>query len=83
LAFRRERFIPNTLVHFHFDPEHKVQHRGHGLSSNCSGSAGEGTTLKVPLGTLFYDDAGEHIHDFARPNETIVIAKGRRGGCGN
>ncbi|MBB5318530.1 GTPase ObgE [Tunturibacter empetritectus] len=74
----------NTLVHFRFNPEHKAQRGGHGLGSNCSGYSGESTTLKVPVGTLLYDDAtGELIHDFARPNETIVIAKGGRGGRGN
>jgi GTP-binding protein len=74
----------NTLVHFRFNPEHKAQRGGHGLGSNCSGNAGEHTTLKVPVGTLLYDDqTGELIHDFAHPNETIVIAKGGRGGRGN
>jgi GTPase len=74
----------NTLVHFRYNPEHKAQRGGHGLGSNCSGYAGESATLKVPVGTLLYDDAtGELIHDFARPNETIVIAKGGRGGRGN
>ena len=74
----------NTLVHFRFNPEHKAQRGGHGLGSNCSGQAGEHTTLKVPVGTLLYDDqTGELVHDFAYPNETIVIAKGGRGGRGN
>jgi GTPase len=74
----------NTLVHFRFNPEHKAQRGGHGLGSNCSGYAGEHATLKVPVGTLLYDDeTGELIHDFAHPNETIVIAKGGRGGRGN
>ena len=74
----------NTLVHFRFYPEHKAQRGGHGLGSNCSGQSGEHTTLKVPVGTLLYDDqTGELIHDFAHPNETIVIAKGGRGGRGN
>ena len=74
----------NTLVHFRFNPEHKAQRGGHGLGSNCSGYAGEPVTLKVPVGTLLYDDqTGELIHDFARANETIVIAKGGRGGRGN
>jgi GTPase len=74
----------NTLVHFRFNPEHKAQRGGHGLGSNCSGYAGESTTLKVPVGTLLFDDAtGELIHDFAHPNETLVIAKGGRGGRGN
>src|SRR6266478_6148279 len=74
----------NSLVHFRFNPEHTAQRGGHGLGSNCSGQAGEHTTLKVPVGTLLYDDhTGELIHDFAHPNETIVIAKGGRGGRGN
>src|ERR1700734_1008837 len=74
----------NTLVHFRFNPEHKAQRGGHGLGSNCSGYAGESTTLKVPVGTLLFDDTtGELIHDFAHPNETLVIAKGGRGGRGN
>ena len=74
----------NTLVHFRFNPEHKAQRGGHGLGSNCSGYAGEPVTLKVPVGTLLYDDqTGELVHDFARANETIVIAKGGRGGRGN
>src|SRR5271163_4086613 len=74
----------NTLVHFRFNPEHKAQRGGHGLGSNCSGYQGESITLKVPIGTLLYDDeTGALIHDFSRPNEEIVIARGGRGGRGN
>ncbi|MDP9038322.1 MAG: GTPase ObgE [Acidobacteriota bacterium] len=74
----------NTLVHFRFNPEWKADRGGHGLGSNMSGSTGEPTTLKVPVGTMVYDDeTGELIHDFARPGETIVIARGGRGGRGN
>src|SRR6202012_2834685 len=74
----------NTLVHFRFNPEHKSERGGHGLGSNMSGYAGEHTILKVPVGTLLYDDdTGELIHDFAHPNDEIVIAKGGRGGRGN
>lgn len=74
----------NTLVHFRFNPEHKSQRGGHGLGSNCSGYSGEPTILKVPVGTILYDDiTGEMIHDFVRPNDQIVIARGGRGGRGN
>jgi GTP-binding protein len=74
----------NTLVHFRFNPEHKSQRGGHGLGSNCSGQAGEHTVLQVPVGTMLYDDdTGELVHDFARPNESVVIARGGRGGRGN
>jgi GTP-binding protein len=40
--------------------------------------------LEVPVGTLLYDEeSGELIHDFANPNDAIVIARGGRGGRGN
>ena len=74
----------NTLIHFRFNPEHKSQRGGHGLGSNCSGFQGEPTVLQVPVGTLVYDDlTNELVHDFTEPNETIVVAKGGRGGRGN
>lgn len=74
----------NTLVHFRFNPEHKAKRGEHGMGSNCSGESAEHLTLKVPVGTLLYDDdTGELVHDFAHPDETIVIAKGGRGGRGN
>jgi GTP-binding protein len=74
----------NTLVHFRFNPEWKSERGGHGLGSNMSGAAGEHTILKVPVGTLVYDDdTGELLHDFTRPNDELVIAKGGRGGRGN
>ena len=80
----RSSLSHNTLVHFRFNPEWKSQRGGHGLGSKMSGYAGKHTTLNVPIGTLLYDDdTGELIHDFAHPNEEIVIARGGRGGRGN
>ena len=74
----------NTLVHFRFNPEHKSGRGQHGMGSNMSGHAGEPVILQVPIGTLVYDeDTGELLHDFTHPNETIVIARGGRGGRGN
>jgi GTP-binding protein len=74
----------NTLVHFRFNPEWKSERGGHGLGSNMSGAAGEHEILKVPVGTLvFDDDTGALLHDFRYPNEEIVVAKGGRGGRGN
>ncbi|MBS1816143.1 MAG: GTPase ObgE [Acidobacteria bacterium] len=74
----------NTLVHFRYNPEYKGERGGHGEGSNCSGTTGKPTELKVPVGTmLFDDDTGTLIHDFLHEGETIVIAKGGRGGRGN
>ncbi len=80
----RSSLSHNTLVHFRFNPEWKSERGGHGLGSNMSGTTGEPTVLSVPVGTLIYDeDTGELLHDFATPNDEIVIARGGRGGRGN
>jgi len=74
----------NTLVHFRFNPEHKADRGRHGEGSNCTGSDGEDIVLKVPVGTSLYDEeTSELVHDFARPDERLVIARGGRGGRGN
>jgi GTPase len=74
----------NTLVHFRFNPEYKAERGRHGEGSNRTGRHGEGIVLKVPVGTLVFDEeTGELVHDFAEPNERIVIARGGRGGRGN
>lgn len=74
----------NTLIHFRYNPEHKAERGRHGEGSNCSGREGEDAILKVPVGTVVYDEtSGELIHDFQHPNERIVLAHGGRGGRGN
>jgi len=74
----------NTLIHFRYNPEHKGQRGQHGMGSNCSGSDGNSVILQVPVGTALYDqDTGELIHDFSESDDSLVIAKGGRGGRGN
>ncbi len=74
----------NTLVHFRFNPEYKAQRGRHGEGSNKTGADGTDVVLKVPVGTIVYDDAsGQRVHDFSRPDERLVIARGGRGGRGN
>src|ERR1700749_2355955 len=74
----------NTLVHFRFNPEYKAERGRHGEGANKTGREGEDIVLKVPVGTLVYDDeTGELLHDFSRTDERIVIAHGGRGGRGN
>ena len=74
----------NTLVHFRFNPEYKAQRGRHGEGSNKTGREGADVLLKVPVGTILYDDdTDEKVHDFSRPDERIIVAKGGRGGRGN
>jgi GTPase len=74
----------NTLMYFRFNPEHKGERGEHGMGSNCTGREGKDVVLKVPVGTQLYDaETGELVHDFATPDERVVIAKAGRGGRGN
>lgn len=74
----------NTLIHFRFNPEHKADRGRHGEGSNCTGKEGDDLVLQVPVGTSVFDDeTGELVHDFERPDERVIIARGGRGGRGN
>jgi len=74
----------NTLVHFRFNPEYKADRGRHGEGSNKTGRDGGDIVLKVPVGTIVYDDeTGEKVFDFSHSDQRIVIARGGRGGRGN
>ena len=74
----------NTLVHFRFNPEYKAERGRHGEGSNRTGREGEDIVLKVPVGTIVYDqDSDERLHDFSRADERMCVARGGRGGRGN
>ncbi len=74
----------NTLVHFRFNPECKAERGRHGEGSNRTGREGQCVTLKVPVGTILYDDeTGERVHDFSRVDDRVIVARGGRGGRGN
>src|SRR5512143_2804523 len=74
----------NTLIHFRYNPEYKAERGRHGEGSNCKGSDGQDVILKVPVGTIVYDETnGEVVHDFQGPDERVIVARGGRGGRGN
>src|SRR5579863_1428206 len=74
----------NTLVHFRFKPEYRAQGGRHGEGSNCTGREGEDVLLKVPVGTIVYDEeTGDKVFDFTHADQRMVIARGGRGGRGN
>ena len=74
----------NTLLQFRFNPEHKAQRGRHGEGSNRTGAEGQSIELKVPVGTVVYDEAtGERLHDFTSSGERFLVARGGRGGKGN
>lgn len=74
----------NTLVHFRFNPEYKAERGRHGEGANKTGRDGSDIVLKVPVGTIVYDqDTGDKVYDFSHADERVIIARGGRGGRGN
>ncbi|HLQ26673.1 MAG TPA: GTPase ObgE [Acidiferrobacterales bacterium] len=74
----------NTLADFRYTKEFRAPHGEKGRGRNCSGKAGEDLMVPVPLGTLVHDaDTGEQIGDLTRHEQTLLVAKGGRGGLGN
>ena len=74
----------NTLLQYRYNPEHKAERGRHGEGSNRTGADGESIELKVPVGTVVYDEAtGERLYDFTHEGERFTVARGGRGGRGN
>ena len=62
----------------------RATHGAPGTGSDCHGRNGEDLVLRVPPGTVVYDaDGGFLLKDLAQPGESVVAARGGRGGRGN
>lgn len=74
----------NTLLHFRYNPEHRAERGRHGEGNNRTGRDGASIELKVPVGTVVYDDTtGELLADLINDGQRFVAARGGRGGRGN
>lgn len=74
----------NTLLHFRYNPEHRAERGRHGEGNNRTGRDGASIELKVPVGTVVYDDTtGELLADLISDGQRFVAARGGRGGRGN
>jgi GTP-binding protein len=73
-----------TLYPFRFRRQFKAKNGAHGQGKQKTGKNGEDLTIEIPPGTLVSNaDPDELLMDFTRPGESVVIAKGGRGGQGN
>lgn len=74
----------NTLLHLRYNPEHEAERGRHGMGANRTGRDGHHKYVKVPVGTVVYDEStGEVVYDFTKIDEKFVVAKGGHGGRGN
>ena len=72
-----------TLLTLKFAPHQRSGSGGAGAGDMRHGAAGADTLLKVPVGTVVKDEAGEVLVDMDQPGMRFVVAPGGQGGLGN
>ncbi|MDM8541401.1 GTPase ObgE [Desulfococcaceae bacterium HSG9] len=73
-----------TLHQFQFKHFFKADNGTPGKGKDKTGKSGADLTIDIPPGTIVSDyETGNLIKDFTNAEETVVIAKGGRGGQGN
>ncbi|MBA2664130.1 MAG: GTPase ObgE [Bradymonadaceae bacterium] len=74
----------NTLSDFRHQKRVAADDGRHGGPNNMSGKQGADTIVYLPVGTLVHDKRSEEvIADLVEVGQTIVIARGGKGGLGN
>lgn len=73
-----------TLLDYSYRRHYKAKRGMHGEGSNRTGRSGEDLVLRVPPGTIAYDhETDELLGELLDDGDTVVIARGGRGGRGN
>lgn len=73
----------NNLIDFKFKPHWTGERGGHGLGKDCNGHEGKPAILRVPLGTVVYNTAGEIVTEILQDGQEFILCKGGKGGYGN
>jgi GTP-binding protein len=80
---RADRNI-NTLIDYRYTRRHQAENGRPGRGADCFGAGGADIELRVPVGTLIFDEeTGQELADLARHDERALLAAGGRGGLGN
>src|SRR5690554_3744552 len=74
----------NTLLDLRYRKFIKARPGGNGMSARKTGKDGETERLEVPPGTVVFDaETKKKLGEITEDGQTLVIAKGGRGGLGN
>jgi len=74
----------NTLVDFRYERRYQAQRGENGRGSDCTGAKGEDLIVRVPVGTVVYDnETDELIADLVREGQQVRVAHGGWHGIGN
>ncbi len=73
-----------TLLDLRYQKHYQAEAGRAGGGSNCTGRTGQDIVVALPVGTAVYDDTTkELLADLVTDGQTVVIARGGRGGRGN
>ena len=74
----------NTLVDFRHVRNFKAENGQPGMGSQCTGKKGADLIIKVPVGTIVWEDTtNEQMGDLRAPFEKLLVAQGGFHGLGN
>lgn len=74
----------DSLLHLYYQPNHRAEHGESGRGKQQYGHAGANSIVKVPCGTEVRDLLTEEwVGEILTPGQTLVVAKGGKGGKGN
>jgi GTP-binding protein len=74
----------NTLLDFKFIKKIEAKNGENGGGKNSYGKSAEDLYVKVPVGTVVTNEkTNQIVANFKHPGQTILVAKGGRGGRGN
>ncbi len=73
-----------TLMDFRYQKKFKAASGSNGMNKQMTGRSAENLVIKVPEGTIVKNtETGKVIGDLVDDQDTLVVAKGGRGGRGN
>jgi GTP-binding protein len=74
----------NTLADFRISRTYRGQNGEGGSGNDCTGHGGDDTYVSIPVGTVVTDtETGETLGDLTVVGQTVLVAKGGKGGWGN
>lgn len=72
-----------SLLDFRYQRSYKAERGREGQGANKTGRKGEDLVIRLPLGTLIYDENNQLLADLTEVGQRELVCKGGRGGRGN